>query len=380
MESLGQRPAATVEGARKPVGLVAAGLALTLASACTSDSGMSPKDGGAGGASTGGSSGSASGGTQGGTSGGASGTASGGTQGGASGGTTGSASGGAPVPGSGGAAGAASGSGGVTSGGGRGSSATGGASGSGGSAGAAGGRSGSGGAAGAAGGGGPGGASDFGIGGPSRCSAAGVALCESFEDGLSSSTWTTMKAGDSMLAVDSGRAARGSKALHFKTTAGDFAYITETETFPATNNTLYGRMFVWFEDDITTTGHFSLAEGGGGTETEARFGGQFQVFGVGNDGGPSGDWTDADDRKKVIPSKTWICAEFELKGDTNEFRVWWDDQPRTALSTGATKHQGYVMPTFKSLWFGWWMYNMKEPQEIWIDEIAVDFKPIGCAK
>ena len=280
--------------------------------------------------------------------------------------------------GSGGGAGApsANGSGGALS--------TGGGGGAGASGGATGGRTGSGGAGGAPGGGGGatgmGGSSDFGVGGPSRCATADVALCEDFENGLSSSTWTTSKSGDSMLAVDDMRAARGSKALHFKTTAGDFAYITEKKTFPATNNTLYGRMFVWFEDDITTTGHFSLAEGAGGTETEARFGGQYQVFGVGNDGGPSGDWTDTDDRKKVIPSKTWICAEFELKGDTSEFHVWWDDQPRTALSTGATKHQGYVMPTFKSLWFGWWMYNMKEPQELWIDEIAVDFKPIGCAR
>jgi hypothetical protein len=36
--------------------------------------------------------------------------------------------------------------------------------------------------------------------------------------------------------------------------------------------------------------------------------------------------------------------------------------------------------TASALWFGWWMYNLAEPQEIWIDEIAVDYKPIGCAK
>jgi len=26
------------------------------------------------------------------------------------------------------------------------------------------------------------------------------------------------------------------------------------------------------------------------------------------------------------------------------------------------------------------MYNASEPQEVWIDEIAVDSKPIGCTK
>ena len=366
---------------------MAACLAMGAAGGCTSPSGSGPADGGTGGSATGGGPGSGGGGGRGAASGGTTGSSSGGATGSASGGITGTASGGANGTGTGGGAGAPSGngSGGITSGGGRsgtgGATATGGAPGSGG---AAGGRPGGGGAGGASSSGGGasglGGSPDFGIGGPSRCATAAVALCEDFENGLSSSTWTTMKAGDTMLAVDDMRAARGSKALHFKTTAGDFAYITETKTFPATNNTLYGRMFVWFEDDITTTGHFSLAQGGGGSATVARFGGQYQVFGVGNDGGPSGDWTDIDDKKKLLPSKTWICAEFQFDGPTNTFHVWWDDQPRTALSTGASKHQGYVMPTFKELWFGWWMYNMKEPQEMWIDEIAVDFKPIGCAK
>jgi hypothetical protein len=138
-------------------------------------------------------------------------------------------------------------------------------------------------------------------------------------------------------------------------------------------------MFVWFEDAITTDGHFSLAEGAGtGTPAVIRFGGQFKEFGVGTDRGTSGDWTDHDN--KVIPSKTWICAEFEFKGDTHEFFVWWDDMERTMLRSGPTKHANFTMPTFTSLWFGWWMYNMTEPQELWIDEIAVDFKPIGCAK
>jgi hypothetical protein len=233
-------------------------------------------------------------------------------------------------------------------------------------------------------GGGAAGSSGFGYGGPSRCATASVKLCEDFESGLNSSTWTTSKSGDTTIAVDTTRAARGSNALHIKTTAGDWAYIKEMKSFPATNNILYGRMFVYFEDDLTTDGHFSLAEGAGtGTTGVARFGGQYKVFGVGTDGGPSGDWTDKDDMTaagKKVPSKTWICAEFQFKGDTHEFRVWWDDAERTTLRTGPSRHANFTMPTFNSLWFGWWMYNIKEPQELWIDELAVDDRPIGCSK
>jgi hypothetical protein len=305
--------------------------------------------------------------SSGGVSGGSGGAASGGTQ-----GSGGAASGGAPAstggaPASGGSSGGgiSGGSGGRGTGGAAGGAATGGA--------ANGGTTGSGGAA--------GGATGFGYGGPSRCATAGLPFCEDFESGsLNTATWTTTRNGDTTIAVDTTKAARGTHALHIKTTAGDWAYIKETKSFPATNNILHGRMFVWFEDDITTDGHFSLAEGAGtGTPGVSRFGGQFKVFGVGSDGGPSGDWTNHDDTKKVV-SKTWICAEFQFKGDTHEFKVWWDDVERTAARSGPAKYPNFVMPTFNSLWFGWWMYNIKEPQELWIDEIAVDYKPIGCTK
>ena len=229
-------------------------------------------------------------------------------------------------------------------------------------------------------GGGAGGA--FGISGPTRCDSS-LPLCESFENGLDGNLWKTTKAGDATVTVDEVHAARGTKALHVKTVAGggsNFAYIKETKTFPATNNVLYGRMFVWFEDALTTDGHYSLAEGAGtGTSAVIRFGGQFKAFGVGTDGGNSGDWTDSD-RSKLVPTQTWICAEFQFDGPTNTFHVWWDDMERTALTSGPSKHSSFTMPTFNSLWFGWWMYNIAEPQEVWIDEIAVDYKPIGCAK
>jgi hypothetical protein len=238
----------------------------------------------------------------------------------------------------------------------------------------------SGGAAGTAAGGS--GAGGLGITGASRCATAGVQLCEDFENGLDAAVWTTRKVGDATVTVDDVHAARGTKALHIKTAAGgsgNFGYISEKKSFPATNNILYGRMFVWFEDALTTDGHFTLAEGAGtGTPAVIRFGGQNKFFGVGTDSGSSGDWTDKDN--KLIPAQTWICAEFEFKGDTHEFHVWWDDGERTALHSGPSNHSGFTMPQFNSLWFGWWMYNMAEPQELWIDEIAVDFKPIGCTK
>jgi hypothetical protein len=222
------------------------------------------------------------------------------------------------------------------------------------------------------------GPSDFGLAGPSRCATAGVQLCESFENGLSSTIWTATQSGDATAVVDSMQAARGTKALHVKTTAGSgHAYITEKMTFPAMGNVLYARMYVYLGDALTTNGHFSLAEGDGTGSSGARFGGQNKFLGVGTDGA-SGDWTDKDN--KLIPAQTWMCFEFELNGGTNDFHGWWDDVERTALHRGATQHAGFLIPQLNAIWFGWYMYNSTEPQDLWIDEIAIDFKPIGCAK
>ena len=244
-------------------------------------------------------------------------------------------------------------------------------------------RSGTGGSGGASAGSGGASAGTFGLAGPTRCDTT-LPLCESFESGtLDTTLWTTTQAGDATLTVDDVHAARGTHALHIKTTTGgssNHAYINETKTFPATNNVLYGRMFVWFEDALTTDGHFTLAEGAGtGTPAVIRFGGQYKAFGVGTDHGDSGDWTDSD-RTKLVPTQTWICAEFEFDGPNNTFHVWWDDMERPTLASGPSQHTSFTMPAFNSLWFGWWMYNLAEPQEIWIDEIAVDYKPIGCTK
>jgi len=229
-----------------------------------------------------------------------------------------------------------------------------------------------------------GGVGAFGYSGASRCATAGVLLCESFENGIDGTVWMplttpTTPAGDGTAVVDDLHAARGTKALHVKViNAGHKAAISETKTFPIANNVLFARMFVWF-DAFTTNVHFTMAEA---PQVAAgawiRFGGQFGKFGVGTDHGASGDWLQPD--TVPVPTKKWTCIEFEFKGDTNEFHVWQDDVERTALNVGATKHAGFVIPPMTSLWFGWQTYSNQAPGELWIDEIAIDSKPIGCAK
>jgi hypothetical protein len=227
-----------------------------------------------------------------------------------------------------------------------------------------------------------GGVGGFGLSGASRCSTAGVLLCESFESPLDATVWTTLaKAGDGTATIEDTHAFRGTKALHIKTTTVVRAQvaISETKTFPIANNVVFARVFLWF-DTFTTNVHFTLAEA---PFTMAglswiRFGGQFGKFGVGTDHGASGDWLQTD--TTPVPTKQWTCVEFEFKGDTNEFHVWQDDVARPALDTGAIKHAGFTMPPLTSLWFGWQTYSNEAPGDLWIDEIAIDSKRIGCTK
>lgn len=218
----------------------------------------------------------------------------------------------------------------------------------------------------------------FGYGGASRCANANVLLCESFENGLDSATWTVSKPSTATVVVDDLRAARGTKALHLKANGVTAQMIRLRKIFPVKDNVLYGRMFVYLEDAVGN-GHFSFAEGAGTVSRDvARWGGISGVLGVGSDGGPSGDWTDTDNKR--IPAKQWMCLEFLFDGTTNGFKGWWDDEERTRLRSGMNRHAAYRTPLFNSLWFGWFLYNTPEAQELWIDEIAIDSNPIGCAK
>jgi hypothetical protein len=74
------------------------------------------------------------------------------------------------------------------------------------------------------------------------------------------------------------------------------------------------------------------------------------------------------------------------KGDTHETRFYWDGVEHPSLSTSASEHGGdpaeaYELPSFASVWFGWWLYQpdtVPGEFDVWIDEIALDAERIGC--
>ena len=240
---------------------------------------------------------------------------------------------------------------------------------------------------------------DFGLGGPSRCSSAGVQLCEDFETGtLDTATWHV---NGTPPTIDGMHIARGTHALHIARTGNGSSYIVETRTFPAVNNTYYGRMFVYYQAlPLLAMGyaHWTFAAASGtGIPGEIRLSGQLRsgnnIFGVGTDSlGHTGDWTTSDNdptgHPRPVPTGEWLCIEWMHSGATNETSFYWDGTEHPSLHTTATIHgtgtgadagADYILPQFTQLWIGWAEYQAStEMFESWIDEIAVDSHRIGC--
>ncbi|MBX7102280.1 MAG: hypothetical protein K1X89_31480, partial [Myxococcaceae bacterium] len=298
-----------------------------------------------------------------------------------------------------------------------GSGATGGGTASGGGSGSGGGGAGGGGAAGggAAGGGSAGGGSGGNGGGDpfstdrglffgaSRCTGSGFTLCEDFESGtINSNTWTV--SGGNAVAVGTADHARGTHALHITRTGNGNAYIKETKTFPAPNNSYFGRAFVKFISLPAAPmgyAHWTIiAASGTQVAGEIRVSGQRpanpaskQLYGVGTDNrvqdAGTGDWTTSDNdptgNPRAVPLNEWMCIEWQHDGQNNETRFWWDGTEHPSLHTTPTKHGGnsnpFILPQFTNVWLGWAEYQAStQVFELWMDEIAINSTRIGCVR
>ncbi len=239
--------------------------------------------------------------------------------------------------------------------------------------------------------------------GATRCADAGFLLCENFETGaINPSIWTVT--GGSAVAVGTAEHARGNYALHITRVGNGSAYIKETKTFPAKNNTYYGRVFVKFISLPATPmgyAHWTIiAAAGSVVDGEIRVSGQRptnpsakQLFGVGTDNRTqttgTGDWTisDADPpgNPRAVPLNEWMCIEWLHQGSTNETRFWWDavEHPslHTTSNTMPVNSNPFILPQFNNLWLGWAEYQAStQTFELWMDEIAVHSSRIGCVR
>jgi hypothetical protein len=223
------------------------------------------------------------------------------------------------------------------------------------------------------------------------CASAELLFCEDFQSlppgGATSLKWgVDTKHGT--LTVEKGR--RGQKVLHVHTERNGRAFL-KVDDFAAPGNSFYGRVrlkadaFPRKPDWV----HYTLIEATGqGPEIVRPLGGQYvptlgkALWGVGADGGPTGDWTNW---QESAPSRedVWQCVEWRMDASDNRIELWFDGVAQPDLTVSTTNHGGndvdFLFPRFDTVKLGWQLYQPNEGSyDLWMDDIALDVKRIGC--
>ena len=219
-------------------------------------------------------------------------------------------------------------------------------------------------------------------------------FCEDFErlprGGPSTLNWG-VDTRNGTLTVERDR--RGNQVLHVHTVDNGRAFL-RVDDFAAPGNRFYGRMRLRVDAFPTAPdwAHFTLVEatGTGSSEVVRPIGGQYAptvpgiFWGVGADGGPTGDWTNWRESAPVVED-TWQCFEWKLDAAGNRVAVWIDGVANPELTASTKQHGGndvpFILPRVNTVKIGWQLYQGGTTPgafDLWIDDIALSTKRLGC--
>jgi hypothetical protein len=232
--------------------------------------------------------------------------------------------------------------------------------------------------------------------GGATCTSPDLLFCDDFETTplgpAASARWTT-DAMNGSLAIDDTHAF-GTRALHVHTEQNGRAMIV-IPGFTPPDNSFFGRARIWVTAFPTAPdfAHFTMVEAAGNGGGVIRpIGGQYipdtgvarSLWGVGSDGGPTGDWTSWQTSAPAEPGR-WLCMEWSLRAAGNVIEVWIDGVARPELTVSQTQHGGasvdFVFPAFTSIWVGWWLYQggpTPSQYDLWYDDVALAATRLGC--
>jgi hypothetical protein len=223
-------------------------------------------------------------------------------------------------------------------------------------------------------------------------------FCEDFEDfAVGAAPQNDAWRPEGNASID-GQASAGARALRLQPGGGQFARIA-LNGFSAPNNSLFGRMFLRIEalPSSPNFAHWVVVEatGSGSSERVRPLGGQFidiadrairtNFWGVGADGGPTGDWTHWDNGAPVeAAAGTYQCIEWRMNGADSAIDVWIDEQFQPSLSVtrdNNPRNIPFVFPTFNNLTIGWGVFQGGTTPgtfDVHIDDIVLSTERAGC--
>lgn len=242
-------------------------------------------------------------------------------------------------------------------------------------------------------------------GGESKCAAlSGAKNCDGFEGaglGATGNIWSALASGGNTVVVDTSKPFRGSKGVHitFLGASASNGFITETQTFSATatsgtNNAMWARAFVWYQLNAGETppaGHFVFIRHEG-TAQAGRAASSNQLHLLGGHGAQlaaeirdPGDIYNYTSPVLSVPQAKpgWQCWEWRTGAD-NTASFYVDGKEVTfahkSLPAGpaVTTADKWYFPNFNKLYIGWLDFSAGPKGEMWIDEVAISDKQIGC--
>ncbi len=250
---------------------------------------------------------------------------------------------------------------------------------------------------------GSGGGNPVGTGGSAGTTAGscvGALLCENFEaytTGNAPAAPWKISTNLGTVRVDTTHALSGTKAVRFTTDGAAGTYrrafmsIEGAPVFPVAGNVFYGRMMVWLTAAPAGSMHWTNIQGEGPVPNMnfrafSRYGGQLQKRLMANyetQGVASDCWKHS---TTTMPEGRWTCMEWRFNGPNNEMNFWLDGASLSditvvgrgegCISQGTTGT--WYSPTYDTIRLGWEHYQQSIAHDMWIDDVAIDTKRIGC--
>lgn len=226
----------------------------------------------------------------------------------------------------------------------------------------------------------------------SGCAPGAAFFCEDFESfAVGTAQANPLWRPEGNVSID-GATVQGTRSLHVQANPGQASRIF-VEGFDPPNNSFFGRMNVFVEAFPTSPNfaHYVLVEvTGNGGERVRPIGGQLiqdngtgNVWGVGSDGGATGDWTAWRATAPALGGQ-WLCMEWQMDAADNAIDVFIDGTPKPELSVSTNAHDGngaFNFPDFNTIWFGWTVFqggSAPAPFNVFIDDIVLSTERVGC--
>jgi hypothetical protein len=235
------------------------------------------------------------------------------------------------------------------------------------------------------------------------CSGSGLLFCEDFNElpaGAAVSPHWTDDTQQGTLTVEPIYPGSRTLVLHAHT-VGNGRALLSINNFSAPGNSFYGRMWVKVNafPVAPSFAHFILvqATGTGSTEMVRPVGGQYvqaqflknggpsrSLWGIGSDGGATGDWTNWKESATAVPD-WWQCIQWSMLAAGNRVQMTVDGIANPDLVVSTNSHGGnqvpFTLPTVNKIEIGWWLFQAG-PQPLsfdaYFDNIALSSAPLSC--